>query len=203
MSKVTITAIKNCIKNGGAITDLGIEVKKYLSINDKLSLVYKIIEMARESSEDLFKINYVYKEFFYEIEMIRAYSNIDFSTIDKLANSDKIEEQEKYGGKLIEFYDLLKEHGIIDYTLNLINTDEKVFIKKCIEEQIQENHIVNNSLGAILSKALDKLIERIPTDEAMKSVAKELVDNLKKINPENLKLLAQVVKFNNPSTSGK
>lgn len=203
MSKVKITAIKNCIKNGDAIKDLGIEVRKYLPINDKLNLVYKIIEMARENSEDLFKINYVYKEFFYEIEMIRAYSNIDFSTIDKLANSDKIEEQEKYGGKLIEFYDLLKEHGIIDYTLNLINTDEKVFIKKCIEEQIQENHIVNNSLGAILSKALDKLIERIPTDEAMKSVTKELVDNLKKINPENLKLLAQVVKFNNPSASGK
>lgn len=203
MSKVKITAIKNCIKNGGAITDLGIEVKKYLSINDKLSLVYKIIEMARESSEDLFKINYVYKEFFYEIEMIRAYSNIDFSTIDKLANSDKIEEQEKYGDKLIEFYDLLKEHGIIDYTLNLINTDEKVFIKQCINEQIKENHVVNNSLGAILSKALDKLIEKIPTDEGMKLVATELVNNLKKINPENLKLLAQVVKFNNPSASGK
>ena len=203
MSKVKITAIKNCIKNGDVIKDLGIEVRKYLPINDKLNLVYKIIEMSNENSGDLFKINYVYKQFFYEIEMVRAYSNIDFSTIDKLADSDKIEEQEKYGDKLIEFYDLLKEHGIIDYTLDLINTDEKVFIKQCINEQIKENHVVNNSLGSILSKALDKLIEKIPTDEGMKSVATELVNNLKKINPENLKLLSQVVKFNNPSASGK
>ena len=197
---VRITAIRNWIKNGCNLDDLmnlGIQVKRYLPINEKLTLIHRILAYATVESDGMQSINAIYKHLFYEIEMVRAYSNLDFSTVDKLRDSEKLDDREKYGDKLIEYYDMIKSAGIVDYILGLIADGEVQFIKNCLEEQIIENNRVNNSIAGVVGGALNRLINKLPDEEGMKQLLQDMFVGLKNVDPNNLKMLAQAIGFNN------
>lgn len=200
---VRITAIRNWIKNGcnlDDLMDLGIQVKRYLPINKKLTLIHRMLAYATVESDGMQSINTIYKHLFYEIEMVRAYSNLDFSTVDKLRDSEKLDDREKYGDKLIEYYDMIKSAGIVDYILGLIADGEVQFIKNCLEEQIIENNRVNNSIAGVVGGALNRLIDRLPTADEMDGLLKSLPSIVNNLDPKILANVLDIVKFNNPST---
>lgn len=190
---VKITAIRNWIKDGGNIEDLGIEVKQYLPINDKEKLVSRVIIAPTIEEDGIKKIDAVTKRFFYEIEMVRAYSNLDFSTIDKYLQTDG----GKYSEKLVEYYDMIKSSGLVDNILGMIDTEEVRFINDCIEEQIVENNRINNSIAGVVGSALNKLVDKLPDEEGMKELVQGFFTGLKDVNPDNLKMLATAIGWNN------
>lgn len=196
---VRITAIRNWIKNGcnlDDLMDLGIQVKRYLPINEKLTLIHKILTYATVESDGVQSINTIYKHFFYEIEMVCAYSNLDFSTVDKLRDSEKLDDREKYSDKLIKYYDMIKSAGIVDYILGLIADGEVQFIKNCLEEQIIENNRVNNSIAGVVGGALNRLIDRLPTGDEMEKLIQDTFTNLKNVDPKQLQFLSQAIGWN-------
>lgn len=199
---VRITAIRNWIKDGcnvDAWADLGIKVKEYLPINEKLTLVHRVLMYATTEENGVEIINAVYKRLFYEIEMIRAYSNLDFSTVDRLRDSEKLEDREKYSNKLTEYYDMIKSAGIVDYVLNSITEGEIEFIQECLEEQIIENNRVNNSIAGVIGGALNRLIDRLPTGDEMDGLLKSLPNVVNSLDPKIIANVLDIVKFNNPS----
>lgn len=200
---VKITAVKNWIKDNGDFEKLGVKVKMYLPINDKLTLVHKILQLSTIEEDGVQKVNAIYKRLFYEIEMIRAYGNLDFSTIDKLLVSDKEEDRDKYSDKLTTYYDDLKQSGLIDTMLRMIDVEEVRFIDECINEQIIENNRANNSIAGVVGGALNKLIEKIPNEATIGEWLKALPDLVNKIDKGTLKDILEVAKFNSPSKAVK
>lgn len=194
---VKVTAIKNWVKDDGNFENLGVKVKEYLPINDKLTLVHRILLYSTIEEDGIQKVNAVYKRLFYEIEMIRAYSNLDFSTIDKLRNSDNAEDNEKYSDKLTEYYDLIKSNGILDIVLGMIDIEEVRFIDECLREQIAENNRVNNSIAGVVGGALNRLIDRLPTGDEMEKLIQNTFTNLKNVDPKQLQFLSQAIGWNN------
>lgn len=192
---VKITAVRNWIRKEGLkdFDELGIQVKQYLPINDKLNLVARILLFSTVEEDGVQMVNAVYKKLFYEIEMLRAYSNLDFSTIDKHLNEDN----EKYTEKLIAYYDDLKASGLVDAILERIDIAEIRFIQDCIEEQIRENNRVNNSIAGVVESALNRLINKLPDEEGMRQLLQDMFVGLKNVDPNNLKMLAQAIGFNN------
>lgn len=194
---VKITAIKNWIKdgckNGESFDELGIKVKQYLPINDKLNLVARILLSCTVEEGGIWKVDTVYKKFFYEIEMIKAYSNLDFSTIDKFLGND----DEKYSEKLAAYYDDLKQSGLVDIIIGMIDIEEVRFVDECVREQIIENNRVNNSIAGVVGSALNKLVEKLPDEEDMKQIVASLFTGLEQASPETKKFVAAALNWNN------
>lgn len=191
---VKITAVRNWIRKEGLkdFDELGIQVKQYLPINDKLNLVARILLFSTVEEDGVQMVNAVYKKLFYEIEMLRAYSNLDFSTIDKHLNEDN----EKYTEKLIVYYDDLKASGLVDAILERIDIAEIRFIQDCIEEQIRENNRVNNSLAGVVGRALNRLIDKLPDEEGMERLIKDVINGVQSIDPQKLQYLSQAIGWN-------
>lgn len=181
--KVKISTIKDWIKGKCSVNDVPLEVKKYLSFKEKLSLIDKVVRLSLVKSDSgVAIINHAFKQFFYELELVRAYTNIDFSTIDK-----SIDNAEEYLDKLIEFYDLLKKNGKLDYILGLIPTDEKVYIKNRIEEQIVEQQKIENSISMMIGQLINTINEKIP----------QMEETIKNFKPEDFKFVVEALKANN------
>lgn len=193
---VKITAIKKWIKDGyktDSFEELGIKVKHYLPINDKLNLVARILLLCTVEEDGIRMVNATFKKFFYEIEVIKAYSNLDFSTIDKFLGVD----DEKYSEKLAAYYDDLKQSGLVDIIIGMIDTKEVRFIEECIQEQIIENNRVNNSIAGVVGSALNKLVEKLPTGEEMEQLIVSLCTGLEQASPETKKFVAAALNWNN------
>lgn len=84
-----------------------IEIKQYLPINDKLTLISNAINLA---SDDNNFINPIKLEMFIELEVIFNYTNLSFT--------------EKQKEDLVKLYDTLKSNSIIDKVIAAMPDEE-------------------------------------------------------------------------------
>jgi len=154
------------------------DIKKYLSLSFKKALITNILNMC-VIEEDIKRIDFSLKEFSYEYMLVDEYTNIDFE-IDEL----------------VELYDELKEHGIIDQILNLIPESEIKFIDCVLQKEIEQIQLVENSMVSIVNQALNKLVEKIPDQKGLVKLIKELPKQFNKISPDSLKNLGKAMGIN-------
>lgn len=110
-----------------------------------------------------------------QFKIVNEYTNIDFSDEE-----------------LIDAYDQLFEKGIIEYVSNRINKKEIEFFDIIIEKEIQQIHIVDNSLQYILSKTLNKLINKVPNSKEINKIITKVRKEINNISPEMLNILKDV-----------
>lgn len=180
--KVKISVLKDLVNGNIGLDDIPFEVKEYLPFKDKVALIDRVVALSLVETNGVSKINHIFKQFFYEIELLRAYTNLDFSAVDKHRN-----DVEKYVEKLVAFYDLLKQSGVLDALLHRIPTEEKVFIKNCIDKQVVEQQQVENSLANMIGKLIDVINNKIP----------EMEQAIKNFKPEDFKFVVDALKLNN------
>jgi hypothetical protein len=182
--KVTISKIKEFAKSKEKdFSTLGIEIKKYLPIKIKKAIIDLIVENAINDN----KANYLIKQYSYEVTILREYSNIDLSTIDKIAD------ETQQSDKMLELYDTLKELGIIDYIIGNIPVSEIEFIKRTIDSQIEHNVKQKESLEDIIRKFLNELMAKIPDKEGMLDLLNTVSNEFKGFDPEKLGIAKEML----------
>lgn len=144
-----------------------IEVKQYLPVNEKLSLIERVVNLSQDENNfpNPIKIDVIGS-----IEMISAYTNITFT-----------EKQKEDIGKL---YDLLEENGIIDKIIAAIPEIEYEFLINGIDKTIDAVYGYRNSALGIL--------DAVKTDYS--NLDLEATEIQKKLNdPEALSTVKEVL----------
>jgi hypothetical protein len=185
--KVTISKIKEFAKDGGNIKDLGIEVLKYNQFRLKDAMVKCIVKNSFDVNDNL---DYAFNLYSRDMIIVRHYSNIDFNTIDS------IEDETKQTQKAIEFYDMLKESGIINYVLSAMPDEEKAFIDTCVDKEIEfklNKKEDKESIEDIIRNFLNELLTKIPDKEGMLDLLAVASKEFKGFDPEKLGIAKEML----------
>jgi len=153
----------------------GVEIKPYLSTIEKKVIIDNIINGSVETDENsIIKINFFNKKLISDISLITNYTNLIFSDDNS-----------------IEDYDFLSQYKILNYIIENIDNDELDFIYNMVEDELEQQIIIGNSLESVIAKGLNKLIDKIPDEKSMNKLINNLPKVLNKIKPENLEILKQ------------
>ena len=144
-----------------------IEIKQYLPANEKLDLISAVIN---ESADDLKFYNVGKLEIFKTIELIRCYTNINF-TDKQLEDIPKL-------------YDLLVSSNLADEIINNIPEIETQWIDDVLMDTVDSIYKYQNSVFGVLDAvSADYKNLNFNVEELQKNIS----------NPENLTLLKDVV----------
>ena len=171
MAKVAFTKLglkkKDEVKNVD-LNGITVEVKQYLPINDKLTLISEVLNSSHDQSANF--ANPIQLEVIGTIEIIMAYTNLSFT-----------EKQKEDYAKL---YDLLEENGIIDLIIAEIPEREYNYIIDGINETADAIYKYQNSVMGILDTiSQDYKDLNLSAEEIQKKLG----------NEENLSLLRDVL----------
>ena len=158
------TKVKNFEYNGQ-----NIEVKQYLPINDKATLVAQILSCVLNNDENRFA-NPLQIEVFTVLTIIEKYTNINFTEKQK-ENPDKL-------------YDLIIGSGLWDLIENNLDVKDYGLLLKYIREAIDAYYKYHNSVFGILD-SINKDYNTMNLDAT--EIQKKLAD------PENMALLRDIL----------
>lgn len=146
-----------------------IEIKQYLPLDEKTALISRVINECWDEEAKFYNpCKYVV---LINFEMIKTYTNIAFTEKQEKENFSKT-------------YDLLNANGLIDNILDLIPTEEYVFIKRGVVDAIQSIYEYDHSVFGI--------IDTIKSDyDNLDLNASKIQKNL--ADPENMELLKTIL----------
>lgn len=149
------------------IGDQEIEVKQYLSVNDKLALIGNVINQASDTNNFS---NPVKLDVFTSLEIVFAYTNISFT--------DKQKED------LVKLYDIMESNGVFDIIIAAIPKVEYKSIIEGVQECSEAIYTYRNSVMGILDIiGSDYSTMNLEATKIQKAIA----------DPQNLSLLKDVL----------
>ena len=151
------------------IDDIEIEIKQYLPIQEKLSLIGRVIELAHD--QDYNFSNPVKANVIRDLEMVYAYTNINFT--------------EKQKEDMAKLYDQLYSSGVLTQILQAIPSLELHEICVGVRESISSVYQYQNSVLGLL--------EAIKNDYELQSNLLEKTKDLIKESPEEFSFLRDVL----------
>lgn len=172
MSKVSFTNLKLKVDNSTTtikINDTEIEVLKYLSWEDK----YTLINMTLQKSQEEMIFNPMKVELYFNLYLIYLYTNINFT-----------EKQKEDEAKL---YDILLSNGVLDKVCEAIPEDEYNQLFEMLEESLEAYSDYNSSIYSIINNLVNKL------PETMKVIA----DSVNNFDPTKYKAVIDFAKAAN------
>ena len=146
-----------------------IEVKQYLPINDKATIVATILNYTLNNGENRFP-NPLQVEVFTLLQVIEKYTNITFT-----------DKQKEDPAKL---YDLITSSGLWNVIVDNLNMDDYHLLLKYIDKSIKSYYEYHNSIFGILD-SINNDYSNLNLDAA--EIAKALG------NPEDMSLLREVL----------
>lgn len=170
MAKVTFSKLglkkQNKIETVN-INGVDIEVKQYLPVEDKLSIIQRVL---KNSADDNSFSNVVKVEVYTYLEIVYNYTNINFS-----------EAQKKDAPKL---YDLLEENDVFAQIIAAIPEEEYNFLMDSTDEIIKQYYKYRNSLYGVM-EGISKDYKDLDLD------ASKIQEKL--ANGENVEFLKEVL----------
>lgn len=156
------------------------ETKTYLPFLQKEYIVNNIIETVTEIDENnMEKINFVHLDFFFDIEILKYYFNIEVPA--------DIETE-----VLINTYDNLCENDIIAQ-LKMRISDDYDYLTGLIDKEIKQKIENNNSISAVLAKTLNKIASSLPDGKEMQKIINSIPKALNKIDKGNLEAITSAL----------
>ena len=142
MAKITYSSLK--LKTQEEIKtfkveDKDVEVKQYLSINDKIDLIDITLQKSKENRI----YNPIKIDMFFHLHLVYLYTNITFT--------DKQREDE------YKLYDTLHSNGIINSVLENIPEIEYETLFELMQERIEIEMEYNTTAAAIIENIVDQL----------------------------------------------
>lgn len=150
------------------IGDKEIKVLQYLPVNEKLNLITRVLQVT--SNNDYNFVNPVQLDVYTNIEIVKAYSNIEFDAEDEASPAD--------------LYDELEKADIINAIIGAIPKSEYQFISEGVEKTIDAYYKYQTSALGIL--------ETISKDYSQLNLDADNIKN-KLADPDNLSLLKNVM----------
>lgn len=145
-----------------------IEVKEYLPVNDKLNLITAVLQQVAQNEYPF--VNPVQMDVYTTLEILYAYSSIEFT------------EEEKADPAAL--YDELEKYDIANRVIALIPATEYKFLIEGIEKTIYAYYNYRNSIKGILQ---DATTDYKNLDLDATKIKDEIAD------PENLALLKGIM----------
>jgi hypothetical protein len=149
-----------------------ISIKKYLDLSTKQIIIDNIIENCIEDVDGLKVVNPIKKYMAINLSIIQFYTNVELD------------------GDLNE----LIESGTMDYIES--NVPEAKFIEQLVNETIEARLSVYNSISGVLSRTLNKVVDKIPSGAEMQKIIKDIPKQLSKISPDTIEALKGIAKVN-------
>ncbi|MDD4779012.1 MAG: hypothetical protein PHT02_00215 [Tissierellia bacterium] len=172
-----LSEIKTALEMGNKLESLGIEVKPYLPIISKTLMIlgYKdkdttqngIIDECIKIENGIAYINHFKKDMATVCAVINWYVNFEIDNIDI---------PEYY-----MVYDYYITSGLWNYVKNQLGNEYEVLLN-LIDKSIEEELRKHNSIESVVNNNLNKLIDKIPTDMQLKSLARTLVRDFNSLN---------------------
>ena len=164
MAKITYSSLK--LKTQEEIKtfkveDKEVEVKQYLSINDKIDLIDITLQKSKENRI----YNPIKIDMFFHLHLVYLYTNITFT--------DKQREDE------YKLYDTLHSNGIINNVLENIPEIEYETLFELMQERIEIEMEYNTTAAAMIENILDQLPRSANTAaEIMNSIDLSSMDSV-------------------------
>lgn len=155
MAKVTFSSLKLKTNTDVKEVKIGehiIEVKQYLSIENKNDLV----EIALQKAEENGVYNEILLDMYFNLNIIYLYTNITFT--------DKQKEDEP------KLYDVLESNGLIDSVVAALPQREYAELVGYVEQMKKNILKYKNTAGAVLQS----IIQDLPKNAA---IAKDIIDS--------------------------
>lgn len=169
MSKVKITEIKKVLKGKQKFEDLTIEVKKFIPFEIKDNVVNVVLSGCKIERDGILTIDYLAKQMYTEMALTKRYTNIDFSTVDK------VEDVGEWIEKYFNYYDILSETGIIDYVIDNIPQRELDRVLSVIDKEVEQLQQVSTSVYMAIDNGVSKIKEELgKITESMPKNAEDL-----------------------------
>ena len=151
-----------------SVDDKVVEVRQYLTVDEKLDLLARVIELAHDTTNNF--SNPLKTEVYFIVETIVAYTNISF-TEKQLENPQKL-------------YDALLSSGWVNQIFDKIPDSEMEILRTNLEKTQNAFYTYRNSMAGIL--------ETISTDYS--DLDLDITELQKKLaNGENIELVKNIV----------
>lgn len=148
--------------------DNDIEIKQYISVNDKLDLISDVLNKSYDSQNNF--ANPVKMEVYIGLNIIQYYTNINFT--------------DKQKQDPVKLYDCLKSSGLLQQIINAIPTDELSSLINNTEATIKAFYAHKDSIYGILETV----------KEDYNNLNLDATEIQQKIgDPENLELLKSII----------
>ena len=142
MGKISYASLKLKTKEDIKTVDFNgnlIEIKQYLPLEDKLSLINIIIQNASEGGIcNPLKVNA-----FYHLYLVYLYTNINFTEAQKRDE--------------LKLYDTLESNGLIDLIIENMNEHEYSTLLNFINEKIEIDMKFNTTVAGIINNIIENL----------------------------------------------
>lgn len=161
-----ISKVKSLPTQSYSFGEETIEVEQYLPLNDKITLIENVIELA---GDEVGFFNIVKLEAYYRIYMIKNYTNITFT--------------EKQMEDITKLYDLIELNGVWEAIESMIPEKERTYIWNNILELAQRITDYNNSVLGILKTIQNS---SVATEDSIMNLINQLQEN------ENFKLVKEL-----------
>ena len=160
-----ISKVKSLPTQSYSFGEETIEVEQYLPLNDKITLIENVIELA---GDEVGFFNIVKLEAYYRIYMIKNYTNITFT--------------EKQMEDITKLYDLIELNGVWEAVESMIPEKERTYIWNNILELAQRITDYNNSVLGVLKTIQNS---SVATEDNIMNLINQLQEN------ENFKLVKE------------
>ena len=152
---------------------LPLEIKAYLPIQEKLSLVASIFESAIGRDNGLHILNDNKLDIAFKVLLVQTYSNL---TLPR---------------NIIESYDMLVSSGLYDFIYDNIPTEERNRLEMALdnhinaerdeyEQNLKLEKVIKDGIDGLLTR-LDKFVESMPTIEEMEKMPNLVTDIYKQM----------------------
>ena len=143
--------------------DQEIEVKKFISIDDK----YNLISITLQEAEEGGIYNEVKILMYYSLNLVYKYANIQFEAEDRIDPSAT--------------FDKLNQSGLLSAIIKAIPKEEQEMLYDALVTQMERNMKYGNSISAVIRDFIDKMPQNAEQ-------AKELVESF---DPEKWKAVVE------------
>ena len=171
-NRIKVTEIIKKIKNGNDNAFDGIQIKDYLPISTKRLICEEIAKNSIIEQDGMKIKDSIAYEIAFDLVIVSFYTNVDID----------------------ENYDEACEYKIIDYIKDNMNQNEREFISEHSYYMIQNEINNHNSIAGVVSRNLQKLIDKVPDDKQIKKLVTDIPKQINKIKPEQLELIKEIIK---------
>ena len=177
MSQITISQIQEQILNN---INPEITIKYYLSFSNKVAFIQEILDSCIVENEGIKFIDYIGKIYAIDVYILKYYTNIDLT------------------GFTVEDYDFLKENGVIEQIReDILNVNEQDFIElmDCIDKELTQVTKSCNSLEGVLARNLKEFLGKMPEQNQIIKILKNIATSLNKFTPEKYTQLNKMIDY--------
>jgi len=148
------------------------EIKNFLPIVSKKLLCESIVLNSLVEKDGFLFIDYISRTIAENIMIVQTYTDLDVTVAD---------------------YDKTDEEIGFDNIISQLPKSEVNFIKETVDNMLEQEVSINNSISGILNKNMQTLILKIPTTKELEKFIPKILKQIGKISPEMLSAVQAVL----------